>query len=51
MRCDLFGIAHEFEYTLVASDLVDCAIEVGDLAIGGEYIGPQKVSHTTLADY
>lgn len=48
MRCNLFGITHDIDDTRIASDLVDCSVEVGNLAIGREDVGPEKVSHTTL---
>jgi len=49
MRCNLLGITNNIDNARIASNLVDCSVEVGDLAIGREDVGPEKVSHTTLA--
>jgi hypothetical protein len=50
MGCNFLGITHGIDDTRIASDLVDCSVEVGDLAIGGEDIGPEKISHATLGN-
>jgi hypothetical protein len=50
MCCNLLGIAHKVDYTRITFDLVDCAVEVGDLAIGGEDVCPEKVPYTALKE-
>lgn len=50
MCCNLLGVAHEFDYTRVTFDLVNCAVEVGDLAIRGEDVRPEEISYTALEE-
>lgn len=50
MCSNLLGVAHEFNYTRITFDLVDCAVEVGDLAIGGEDVHPEEIPYTALKE-
>lgn len=40
MGSDLFTITNDFQTSRVGLDLVDCAIELGDFAVGGENVCP-----------
>lgn len=48
VRRDILGVPEELQTSGVLLDFVDGAVEVGDFAVGGEDIVPEKVADTTL---
>lgn len=45
---DIFGVAEYLQASGIGLDLVDCAVELRGLAVGGENICPKEVADSSL---